>query len=157
MALITDNSSSLSKNQPWNCHFIIIGIKLQRLSGFKNHLKVCLTYKMLWENHRIYRHSIASLIAIYFCTLYSLHLLTSLSFHSHYKYSCPTLFHLLIFQEEDLQEMRLSAQQTDQQYGHLVDRVLIKEDTASACAELRSILERLERETFWVPVSWVKA
>ncbi|XP_026064595.1 MAGUK p55 subfamily member 3-like isoform X2 [Carassius auratus] len=28
--------------------------------------------------------------------------------------------------EEDLQEMRLSAQQTDQQYGHLVDRVLIK-------------------------------
>ncbi|XP_057203082.1 MAGUK p55 subfamily member 3 isoform X1 [Triplophysa rosa] len=59
--------------------------------------------------------------------------------------------------EEDLQEMRLSAQQIDQQYGHLVDRVLIKEDTASACAELRSILERLERETFWVPVSWVKA
>ncbi|XP_050962309.1 MAGUK p55 subfamily member 3 isoform X1 [Labeo rohita] len=59
--------------------------------------------------------------------------------------------------EEDLQEMRLSAQQIDQQYGHLVDRVLIKEDTASACAELRSILERLERETFWVPMSWVKA
>uniref|UniRef100_A0A673JXI6 MAGUK p55 subfamily member 3-like n=1 Tax=Sinocyclocheilus rhinocerous TaxID=307959 RepID=A0A673JXI6_9TELE len=59
--------------------------------------------------------------------------------------------------EEDLQEMRLSAQQIDQQYGHQVDRVLIKEDTASACAELRSILERLERETFWVPVSWVKA
>ncbi|XP_056609742.1 MAGUK p55 subfamily member 3 isoform X2 [Triplophysa dalaica] len=59
--------------------------------------------------------------------------------------------------EEDMQEMRLSAQQIDQQYGHLVDRVLIKEDTASACAELRSILERLERETFWVPVSWVKA
>ncbi|XP_051572762.1 MAGUK p55 subfamily member 3-like [Myxocyprinus asiaticus] len=59
--------------------------------------------------------------------------------------------------EEDLQEMRLSAQQIDQQYGHLVDRILIKEDTASACAELRSILERLERETFWVPVSWVKA
>uniref|UniRef100_A0A8C1ZGX5 Membrane protein, palmitoylated 3a (MAGUK p55 subfamily member 3) n=1 Tax=Cyprinus carpio TaxID=7962 RepID=A0A8C1ZGX5_CYPCA len=59
--------------------------------------------------------------------------------------------------EEDLQEMRLSAQQIDQQYGHQVDRVLIKEDNASACAELRSILERLERETFWVPVSWVKA
>ncbi|CAM4355541.1 unnamed protein product [Leuciscus chuanchicus] len=59
--------------------------------------------------------------------------------------------------EEDLQEMRLSAQQIDQQYGHLVDRVLIKEDTTSACAELRSILERLERETFWVPMSWVKA
>lgn len=52
--------------------------------------------------------------------------------------------------------MRQSAIQIDQQYGHLVDRVLIKEDSASACAELRGILERLERECFWVPVSWVR-
>ncbi|XP_030649540.1 MAGUK p55 subfamily member 3 [Chanos chanos] len=58
--------------------------------------------------------------------------------------------------EEDLQEMRQSAQQIDQQYGHLVDRVLMKEDTVSACTELRAILERLERESFWVPISWVK-
>uniref|UniRef100_A0A3P9D9T3 MAGUK p55 scaffold protein 3 n=1 Tax=Maylandia zebra TaxID=106582 RepID=A0A3P9D9T3_9CICH len=56
----------------------------------------------------------------------------------------------------DLQEMRQSAIQIDQQYGHLVDRVLIKEDSASACAELRGILERLERESFWVPLSWVR-
>lgn len=52
--------------------------------------------------------------------------------------------------------MRQSAQQMDQQYGHLVDRVLIKEDSASACTELRGILERLERETFWVPLCWVR-
>ncbi|KAG7505545.1 MAGUK p55 subfamily member 3 isoform X2 [Solea senegalensis] len=58
--------------------------------------------------------------------------------------------------DEDLQEMRQSAVQIDQQYGHLVDRVLIKEDSASACAELRGILERLERESFWVPVNWVR-
>uniref|UniRef100_UPI0037E858EC MAGUK p55 subfamily member 3 n=1 Tax=Semicossyphus pulcher TaxID=241346 RepID=UPI0037E858EC len=58
--------------------------------------------------------------------------------------------------DEDLQEMRQSAIQIDQQYGHLVDRVLIKEDSASACAELRGILERLERESFWVPVCWVR-
>ncbi|XP_024127911.1 MAGUK p55 subfamily member 3 isoform X2 [Oryzias melastigma] len=58
--------------------------------------------------------------------------------------------------DEDLQEMRQSAIQIDQQYGHLVDRVLIKEDSASACAELQGILERLERETFWVPLSWVR-
>uniref|UniRef100_A0A8C9YBF5 MAGUK p55 scaffold protein 3 n=1 Tax=Sander lucioperca TaxID=283035 RepID=A0A8C9YBF5_SANLU len=57
---------------------------------------------------------------------------------------------------ENLQEMRQSAIQIDQQYGHLVDRVLIKEDSASACAELRGILERLERESFWVPISWVR-
>uniref|UniRef100_A0A3Q0RIU9 MAGUK p55 scaffold protein 3 n=1 Tax=Amphilophus citrinellus TaxID=61819 RepID=A0A3Q0RIU9_AMPCI len=58
--------------------------------------------------------------------------------------------------DEDLQEMRQSAIQIDQQYGHLVDRVLIKEDSASACVELRGILERLERESFWVPISWVR-
>ncbi|KAM6957596.1 MAGUK p55 subfamily member 3 isoform 2-T2 [Aplochiton taeniatus] len=58
--------------------------------------------------------------------------------------------------DDDLQEVRQSAIQIDQQYGHLVDRVLIKEDSASACAELRGILERLERETFWVPISWVR-
>ncbi|XP_054463272.1 MAGUK p55 subfamily member 3 isoform X1 [Anoplopoma fimbria] len=58
--------------------------------------------------------------------------------------------------DEDLQEMRQSATQIDQQYGHLVDRVLIKEDSASACAELRGILERLERESFWVPLCWVR-
>uniref|UniRef100_A0A8C7FH94 MAGUK p55 scaffold protein 3 n=1 Tax=Oncorhynchus kisutch TaxID=8019 RepID=A0A8C7FH94_ONCKI len=58
--------------------------------------------------------------------------------------------------DEDLQEMRQSAQQMDQRYGHLVDRVLIKEDSASACTELRGILERLERETFWVPLCWVR-
>lgn len=62
----------------------------------------------------------------------------------------------LLSQDEDLQEMRQSAVQIDQQYGHLVDRVLIKEDSASACAELRAILERLERESFWVPISWVR-
>lgn len=59
-------------------------------------------------------------------------------------------------QDEDLQEMRQSAIQMDQQYGHLVDRVLIKEDSASACVELRAILERLGREAFWVPLSWVR-
>ncbi|XP_072225441.1 MAGUK p55 subfamily member 3 isoform X2 [Leuresthes tenuis] len=58
--------------------------------------------------------------------------------------------------DEDLQEMRQSAIQIDQQYGQLADRVLIKEDSASACAELRGILERLERESFWVPISWMR-
>ncbi|XP_018612443.1 MAGUK p55 subfamily member 3 isoform X1 [Scleropages formosus] len=58
--------------------------------------------------------------------------------------------------DEELEEMRLSAMRIDQEYGHLVDRVLVKDDTISACAELRCILERLEREAFWVPVSWVR-
>ncbi|XP_066521575.1 MAGUK p55 subfamily member 3 isoform X2 [Hoplias malabaricus] len=57
--------------------------------------------------------------------------------------------------DEDLAEMHHSAEQMEQQYGHLVDRVLVKEDSASTSAELSNILERLEREPQWVPVSWV--
>uniref|UniRef100_A0A673JW15 MAGUK p55 subfamily member 3-like n=1 Tax=Sinocyclocheilus rhinocerous TaxID=307959 RepID=A0A673JW15_9TELE len=64
---------------------------------------------------------------------------------------------IFFFSDEDLQDMRQSAEQMDQQYGHLVDRVLVKEDSASACVELRNILERLEREPQWVPVSWVRS
>uniref|UniRef100_A0A8B9H4A2 Membrane protein, palmitoylated 3b (MAGUK p55 subfamily member 3) n=1 Tax=Astyanax mexicanus TaxID=7994 RepID=A0A8B9H4A2_ASTMX len=58
--------------------------------------------------------------------------------------------------DEDLAEMRHSAEQMEQQYSHLVDWILVKEDSASACVELRHILERLEREPQWVPVSWVR-
>ncbi|TSK14621.1 MAGUK p55 subfamily member 3 [Bagarius yarrelli] len=58
--------------------------------------------------------------------------------------------------EKELQEMRHSAEQLEQHYGHLVDRVLVKEDSSSACAELKSILEQLEREPQWVPISWVR-
>uniref|UniRef100_A0A3B4EE84 Membrane protein, palmitoylated 3b (MAGUK p55 subfamily member 3) n=1 Tax=Pygocentrus nattereri TaxID=42514 RepID=A0A3B4EE84_PYGNA len=56
----------------------------------------------------------------------------------------------------ELAEMRHSAEQMEQQYGHLMDRVMVKEDSVSACVDLRNILERLEREPQWVPVSWVR-
>ncbi|XP_046710695.1 MAGUK p55 subfamily member 3 isoform X3 [Silurus meridionalis] len=58
--------------------------------------------------------------------------------------------------EEELKEMRHSAEQLELHYGHFVDKVLVKEDPTIACAELRTILELLEREPQWVPVSWVR-
>ncbi|XP_035255097.1 MAGUK p55 subfamily member 3-like isoform X1 [Anguilla anguilla] len=58
--------------------------------------------------------------------------------------------------DEEMEEIRQSALQIDQEYGHLVDRVLVKGDTASASAELQCILGRLDREAFWVPVGWVR-
>ncbi|KAJ8253788.1 hypothetical protein COCON_G00204000 [Conger conger] len=58
--------------------------------------------------------------------------------------------------DEEIEEIQQSAQQIDQQYGHLVDRVLVRGDVASTSAELQCILDRLEREAFWVPVSWVR-
>ncbi|KAL7869072.1 hypothetical protein AOLI_G00130600 [Acnodon oligacanthus] len=58
--------------------------------------------------------------------------------------------------DEELAEMHHSAEQMEQQYGHLMDRIMVKEDAVSACVDLRNILERLEREPQWVPVSWVR-
>ncbi|XP_056152740.1 MAGUK p55 subfamily member 3-like [Lampris incognitus] len=58
--------------------------------------------------------------------------------------------------EEDLQEMRQSAEQMDERYGHWVDYTLVKEDPVSALVELQAVLERVQVEPHWVPVSWVR-
>ncbi|XP_041671661.1 MAGUK p55 subfamily member 3-like isoform X2 [Cheilinus undulatus] len=59
--------------------------------------------------------------------------------------------------EDDLQEMKMSAERMDECYGHLVDYVLVKEDPVSALAELQVVLERVQMEPQWVPVSWVRS
>uniref|UniRef100_A0A4W6E5X2 MAGUK p55 scaffold protein 3 n=1 Tax=Lates calcarifer TaxID=8187 RepID=A0A4W6E5X2_LATCA len=59
--------------------------------------------------------------------------------------------------EEDLQEMKQSAERMDESYGHWVDYVLVKEDPVSALAELQVVLERVQMEPQWVPVSWVRS
>ncbi|XP_032358348.1 MAGUK p55 subfamily member 3 isoform X3 [Etheostoma spectabile] len=58
--------------------------------------------------------------------------------------------------EDDLQEMKQSAEQIDKCYGPWVDYVLVKEDPVSALAELQVVLERVQMECQWVPVSWVR-
>uniref|UniRef100_A0A3Q3G185 MAGUK p55 scaffold protein 3b n=1 Tax=Labrus bergylta TaxID=56723 RepID=A0A3Q3G185_9LABR len=64
---------------------------------------------------------------------------------------------LSVDQEDDLQEMKISADRMDECYGHLVDYVLVKEDPVSALAELQVILDRVQVEPQWVPVSWVRS
>ncbi|XP_070707923.1 MAGUK p55 subfamily member 3-like [Pempheris klunzingeri] len=59
--------------------------------------------------------------------------------------------------EEDLQEMKQSAERMDESNGHWVDYVLLKEDPVSALAELQVVLERVLKEPQWVPVSWVRS
>ncbi|GAA6214250.1 MAGUK p55 subfamily member 3-like isoform X1 [Lates japonicus] len=59
--------------------------------------------------------------------------------------------------EDDLQEMKQSAERMDESYGHWVDYVLVKEDPVSALAELQVVLERVQMESQWVPVSWVRS
>ncbi|XP_037611183.1 MAGUK p55 subfamily member 3-like isoform X1 [Sebastes umbrosus] len=59
--------------------------------------------------------------------------------------------------EDDLQDMKQSAEQMDECYGPWVDYVLVKEDPVSALAELQVVLERVQMERQWVPVSWVRS
>uniref|UniRef100_A0A8C9XWI8 MAGUK p55 scaffold protein 3 n=1 Tax=Sander lucioperca TaxID=283035 RepID=A0A8C9XWI8_SANLU len=59
--------------------------------------------------------------------------------------------------EDGLQEMKQSAEQMDKCYGPWVDYVLVKEDPVSALAELQVVLERVQMECQWVPVSWVRS
>ncbi|XP_033021955.1 MAGUK p55 subfamily member 7 isoform X3 [Lacerta agilis] len=59
------------------------------------------------------------------------------------------------FQEEDFQEMIKSAQIMESQYSHLFDKVIVNDDLTTAYNELKTTFDRLERDTFWVPVSWV--
>ncbi|XP_028423190.1 MAGUK p55 subfamily member 3 isoform X1 [Perca flavescens] len=59
--------------------------------------------------------------------------------------------------EDGLQEMKQSAEQMDKCYGPWVDYVLVKEDPVSALAELQVVLERVQVERQWVPVSWVRS
>ncbi|KAH0627545.1 hypothetical protein JD844_003362 [Phrynosoma platyrhinos] len=59
------------------------------------------------------------------------------------------------FQEEDFQEMIKSAQIMESQYSHLFDQVIVNDDLTTAYNELKTIFDKLEREAFWVPVSWV--
>ncbi|KAJ6654818.1 hypothetical protein lerEdw1_006507 [Lerista edwardsae] len=59
--------------------------------------------------------------------------------------------------DEEQQEMVNSAAFIEDQYGHLIDTVLVKQDLHSACNQLRTILEKLNTDSFWVPVSWVRS
>ncbi|XP_072507931.1 MAGUK p55 subfamily member 7 isoform X3 [Notamacropus eugenii] len=59
------------------------------------------------------------------------------------------------FTEEDFQEMIKSAQIMESQYGHLFDKIIVNDDLTVAYNELKATFDRLETDTYWVPVSWL--
>ncbi|XP_066441792.1 MAGUK p55 subfamily member 7 isoform X1 [Eleutherodactylus coqui] len=59
------------------------------------------------------------------------------------------------FSEEDFDEMIRSAQVMEVQYGHYFDKIIVNDDLSAAYNELKSSLDRLETDSFWVPVSWL--
>ncbi|XP_059127845.1 MAGUK p55 subfamily member 3 isoform X1 [Peromyscus eremicus] len=58
--------------------------------------------------------------------------------------------------DEQQQEMAASATFIDQHYGHLIDTVLVREDLQSICSQLRAVIEKLSKDTYWVPIGWVR-
>ncbi|KAM6189909.1 MAGUK p55 subfamily member 3 isoform 4-T4 [Sarcoramphus papa] len=60
-------------------------------------------------------------------------------------------------QDEEQQEIINSAAFIEEQYGHLIDTILVKEDLQSACNQLKIVLEKLNKDSFWVPVNWVRS
>ncbi|EDM06165.1 membrane protein, palmitoylated 3 (MAGUK p55 subfamily member 3) [Rattus norvegicus] len=58
--------------------------------------------------------------------------------------------------DEQQQEMAASAAFIDQHYGHLIDTVLVRQDLQSVCSQLRAVIESLSKDTYWVPISWVR-
>ncbi|KGL83692.1 MAGUK p55 subfamily member 3, partial [Tinamus guttatus] len=58
---------------------------------------------------------------------------------------------------EEQQEIINSAAFIEEQYGHLIDTILVKEDLQSACNQLKIVIEKLSKDSFWVPVSWVRS
>ncbi|XP_039372321.1 MAGUK p55 subfamily member 3 [Mauremys reevesii] len=59
--------------------------------------------------------------------------------------------------DEEQQDIINSAAFIEDQYGHLIDTVLLKEDLQSAYNQLKTLLEKLKEDSFWVPVSWVRS
>ncbi|XP_018414232.1 PREDICTED: MAGUK p55 subfamily member 7 [Nanorana parkeri] len=59
------------------------------------------------------------------------------------------------FTDEDFEEMIRSAQLMEAQYDHYFDKIIINDDLTTAHNELKSSLDRLERDSYWVPVSWL--
>uniref|UniRef100_A0A3Q3WEM9 Membrane protein, palmitoylated 7b (MAGUK p55 subfamily member 7) n=1 Tax=Mola mola TaxID=94237 RepID=A0A3Q3WEM9_MOLML len=58
------------------------------------------------------------------------------------------------FMEEDFQEMVKTAQMMESQYGHLFEKIIVNDDLSVASSELQLVLEKVENEPHWVPVSW---
>ncbi|XP_032815264.1 MAGUK p55 subfamily member 7 isoform X2 [Petromyzon marinus] len=59
------------------------------------------------------------------------------------------------FTDEDFQEMLGTAARMEAQFGYLFDKTVVNDELAAAYRELRAAADSLERETMWVPLSWV--
>lgn len=48
-----------------------------------------------------------------------------------------------------------TAQDMDDKYGYLFEKIIINDDLATAFMEMRAELKKLEKEINWIPKIWV--
>jgi len=59
-------------------------------------------------------------------------------------------------QDEEFEEIELSAARIEYLYGHWFDEVIENADLSIAFEQLVRAVQRLESEPLWVPASWVQ-
>lgn len=60
----------------------------------------------------------------------------------------------LLPQEDDFVEVEEASQLMEAQYRQFIDRVLVNDDLQDACMQLCSIIQEVQEEPQWTPVSW---
>ncbi|GAA6090854.1 MAGUK p55 subfamily member 7 [Tachysurus ichikawai] len=68
--------------------------------------------------------------------------------------SCDEAKPTRTFMEADFKEMINTAQDMEDNYGYLFEKIIINADLAAVFTELRAELKKLEKESNWIPKIW---
>lgn len=60
----------------------------------------------------------------------------------------------LLLQEDDFVEVEETSQLMEAKYRQFIDHVLVNDDLQDACRKLCSIIQEVQEEPQWTPVSW---
>ncbi|KAK3592353.1 hypothetical protein CHS0354_035102 [Potamilus streckersoni] len=63
--------------------------------------------------------------------------------------------HTRLFTEGDFEEMIATGCRIEEKYGHLFDAMIVNSDLILASKEFAKVVERLEKQPQWVPITWV--
>ncbi|MCI4390981.1 hypothetical protein PGIGA_G00129090 [Pangasianodon gigas] len=68
--------------------------------------------------------------------------------------SCDEPMPTRTFMEADFEDMINNAQDMEDKYGYLFEKIIINDDLAMAFTEIRAELKKLEKESNWIPKIW---
>ncbi|KAK3513439.1 hypothetical protein QTP70_014269, partial [Hemibagrus guttatus] len=68
--------------------------------------------------------------------------------------SCDEAKPTRTFMEADFEEMINTAQDMEDKYGYLFEKIIINDDLATVFTALRAELKKLEKESNWIPKIW---